>query len=218
MVHVYENLWKRGRSAVITAGLVFLPAATVSAAATSCCGVGMLAALTQQGCSGCGGGHAGHGSAPAPTEAPAKKSDADLVKEQKAIYPLTTCVVSGEKLGGSMGEPVDYLHKDRLVRFCCKGCIEKFQKDPDKYLKVLDAAVVKEQKEKYPLTTCVVSGEKLGDMGEPIDYVYQGRLVRFCCKGCVREFGEKPGEFMKKLGSGAAKSAPADDPHAGHQH
>lgn len=193
-------------------GLFLLPAANAC-----CCGGG-----------GAGGhAHSSHGevSGPAVSAAtPAKKSDADLVKEQKAIYPLSTCVVSGEKLGGSMGEPVDYLHKDRLVRFCCKGCIEKFKKDPDKHLKALDAAVVKEQKDKYPLSTCVVSDEKLGDMGGPIEYVHQGRLVRFCCKGCVKEFETKPGVFMKKLGSGGSgkgteKSAgPADDPHAGHQH
>ncbi len=63
-----------------------------------------------------------------------------------ATYPLTTCVVSGDALeGGDMGGPVDYIHKeagkpDRLVRFCCSGCIKKFKKDPSKYLAKLDAA------------------------------------------------------------------------------
>ena len=63
----------------------------------------------------------------------------------KAAYPLDTCVVSGEKLEGDMGSPVDYVHKeagkpDRLVRFCCKGCIKDFQKDPAKFLKRIDDA------------------------------------------------------------------------------
>ena len=63
-----------------------------------------------------------------------------------AAYPLKTCVVSGESLtDGDMGGPVDYIHKeagkpDILVRFCCKSCIKKFQKDPAKYLAKLDAA------------------------------------------------------------------------------
>jgi hypothetical protein len=68
----------------------------------------------------------------------------------KAGYPLDTCVVSGEKLeGGTMGGPVDHIHKeegkpDRLVRFCCKGCIPDFQKAPAKYLqKIDDAAAAK---------------------------------------------------------------------------
>lgn len=63
----------------------------------------------------------------------------------KADYPLTTCLVSDEKLGG-MGDPIEYVHKeqgkpDRLVRFCCKDCVADFQKEPAKYLKKLDDAV-----------------------------------------------------------------------------
>lgn len=64
----------------------------------------------------------------------------------KAVYPLQTCVVSGDKLeDGSMGAPVDYIHKeegkpDRLVRFCCKSCIKTFKKTPAKYLKLIDEA------------------------------------------------------------------------------
>lgn len=59
-------------------------------------------------------------------------------------YPLKTCVVSGEPLG-SMGEFVTYTHRepgkpDRVVRFCCEGCIEDFRQNPEKFLKKLDAA------------------------------------------------------------------------------
>ena len=67
----------------------------------------------------------------------------------KAAYPLTTCVVSDEKLeAGDMGEPIDYIYKeagkpDRLVRFCCKMCVPKFEKDPAKYLAKLDEAAAK---------------------------------------------------------------------------
>lgn len=52
-------------------------------------------------------------------------------------YPLTTCVVSGEKLG-SMGAPVKVTHEGKEVRLCCKSFIEKFEADPAKY-----AAMVK---------------------------------------------------------------------------
>ena len=84
----------------------------------------------------------------APSDAEKKQID-DLKKS----YPLTTCVVSGEKLETSaMGEPVDYLYtqKDaagketvRLIRFCCSGCIKKFKADSEKYLKILDAGPAK---------------------------------------------------------------------------
>ncbi|HMO04153.1 MAG TPA: hypothetical protein PKC67_01740 [Kiritimatiellia bacterium] len=69
--------------------------------------------------------------------------------EAVAAYPLTTCVVSGDALGGGdMGPPVNYVHKeegkpDRLVRFCCKSCIRDFKKDPATYLKKIDDAANK---------------------------------------------------------------------------
>jgi hypothetical protein len=75
--------------------------------------------------------------------------DAKTAPAGTVAYPLTTCVVSGEALeGGDMGGPVDYIHKeegkpDRLVRFCCSGCVKKFKKDPAKYLAKLDAAAAK---------------------------------------------------------------------------
>jgi YHS domain-containing protein len=69
----------------------------------------------------------------------AAKTDADVIKEQLADYPLDTCVVTGEKLGG-MGKAVDYVYKGRLVRFCCPHCKADFNKDPAKYLAMIDKA------------------------------------------------------------------------------
>jgi YHS domain-containing protein len=48
----------------------------------------------------------------------------------------TTCPVSDEKLGegGDMGPPVTLAYKGRTIKFCCKMCIGKFEKDPAKYL------------------------------------------------------------------------------------
>ncbi|MDX9974445.1 MAG: hypothetical protein RBU21_15780, partial [FCB group bacterium] len=54
--------------------------------------------------------------------------------------PLDTCLVSGDKLDGSDGEPVEYVTGNRLVRLCCKGCIKEFEKTPDKFLDKLDDA------------------------------------------------------------------------------
>ncbi|UCF79981.1 MAG: hypothetical protein JSV08_05505 [Acidobacteriota bacterium] len=127
-------------------------------------------------------------------------------KPQAKDYPLDTCVVSGKKLG-SMGEPVDYDHDGRLVRFCCKGCIKRFQAEPEEYLKKLDAASFAKQKEDYPLDTCVVSGMKLGSMGEPVDYVHDDRLVRFCCSGCIGGFRKNPEEFLEKIDAAAKAKA-----------
>lgn len=58
-------------------------------------------------------------------------------------------------------------------------------------------------KDTYPLTTCVVSGEKLGDMGEPYVFQYEGREVRFCCKNCKKDFLKDPAKYLKKLDDAA---------------
>ncbi len=66
--------------------------------------------------------------APMPAPAPAA---ADQAKAKP--YALKTCIVSGEALGG-MGDPVVQIHDGQEVKFCCKGCVKKFDKDPAKYI------------------------------------------------------------------------------------
>jgi len=127
-----------------------------------------------------------------------KKIDSALIEDQKKVYPSDKCLVTGEGLE-EMGGAIDFLHRGRLVRFCCKGCIKKFNKDPKKFLGTLDKQVIDGQKVKYPLQTCVVSGKKLGSMGEPVDVVVANRLVRLCCKGCVGKLQKDPGTFLAKL-------------------
>jgi hypothetical protein len=48
-------------------------------------------------------------------------------------YPKDTCIVTDNKLG-SMGTPITKVYADQEVKFCCKPCIAKFEKDPQKYL------------------------------------------------------------------------------------
>ncbi len=54
-------------------------------------------------------------------------------------YPLTACIVSDEALG-SMGAPVVLVHEGQEVKFCCKGCVRSFQKDPARFLAKIPAA------------------------------------------------------------------------------
>jgi YHS domain-containing protein len=123
--------------------------------------------------------------------------DKKIVKQQKPHYPLKTCLISGKEIADDGSG--DIIYKNRLVRFCCPGCPKAFLKDPKANLEKLDKAVVEKQKKDYPFTTCLVSGEELGSMGDPIDYVHGNRLVRFCCKGCVKAFRKEPATFMAKL-------------------
>lgn len=56
-------------------------------------------------------------------------------------YPLKTCIVSGEPFGGDMGDPIVTSYNGREIKFCCKSCVKKFNKDPEKYLKQMDEQV-----------------------------------------------------------------------------
>jgi len=51
----------------------------------------------------------------------------------------------------------------------------------------------------YPLNICVVSGDKLGQMGAPTVINYKGTEVRFCCKDCVKDFNKNPDKYLKRL-------------------
>ena len=51
----------------------------------------------------------------------------------------------------------------------------------------------------YPLTTCVVSSEKLGGMGEPYLHVHEGTTVKFCCKACLKDFNEDPAKYIAMI-------------------
>lgn len=61
------------------------------------------------------------------------------------------------------------------------------------------AADEKKPAKPYPLTTCVVSGEKLGDMGAPYVFTHEGREVKLCCKSCLKDFNKEPAKYTKKL-------------------
>ncbi len=58
----------------------------------------------------------------------------------------------------------------------------------------------------YPLKTCVVSGEKLGEMGDPYVWEYEGREIKFCCKGCVKDFKKEPAKYIKLMEEAEAKA------------
>jgi YHS domain-containing protein len=126
------------------------------------------------------------------------KLDQAIADAQRADYPLKECPVSGEALG-SMGEPFEIVYANRLVRFCCDGCLKDFHADPHAAMAKIDQAYADAQRDSYPLETCVVSGEELGSMGEPVEVVAGTRLVRFCCDKCVGKFRKDPAKYLSKL-------------------
>lgn len=144
------------------------------------------------------------------------KLDEKIVKDQLPLYPLRTSVVSGKDLPE---HPVDFVFGNRLVRVRDEAERAEFQKDPKRHLAVLDTAVVAAQGAGYVLAACPVSGEEYGGaMGEPVDVVVAGRLVRLCCKGCKKDVETDPAKFVA-LVDAARKGEPHHDDKGGdHMH
>jgi hypothetical protein len=63
---------------------------------------------------------------------------------------------------------------------------------------VRPAAAVDPNAKPYPLDVCVVSGQKLGSMGEPMKFAYKGQEIKLCCQGCFRTTGH-PERFSAKV-------------------
>lgn len=145
-----------------------------------------------------------------------KRIDELLIEQQIKHYPLKNCVVmEDDPVEGVHDEPAMLVYRNRLVRFCCPDCIKEFNAEPAKYIAKLDKAVIEQQKPKYPLTTCPVSGEKLGD--DSVDHVVGVTLIRFCCAECIKTFEKDPLPVIKKVHDGwaaAHKEPGAGDPHA----
>lgn len=51
----------------------------------------------------------------------------------------------------------------------------------------------------YPLQVCLVTDNDLGSMGEETSLVYEGRLIKFCCKPCEAKFLKDPAKYLAKL-------------------
>lgn len=123
-------------------------------------------------------------------------------ERQISFYPIETCVVSDEPLGDQeLGPPINLVYHNRLIRFCCDGCIDDFIVDSHTVLRELDEAIIAKQRDRYPFDTCPVSGEELGSMGEPFEKTYGNRLVRFCCMNCLPNFENAPAAFIAALDS-----------------
>lgn len=142
-----------------------------------------------------------------PAAADAAKVEAAKILAQKGAYPLSKCVVSGKELGAGA---LDVLVDERLVRVCCNDCVEPARKDKEKVFKAIDAAVIEQQKAAYPLDTCLVSGEKLGD--DAVSMVQGTYLLKVCCNDCVAAVRKDPEAKLKKLFEAYIAKQKADYP------
>src|SRR5678816_2843767 len=111
-------------------------------------------------------------------------------------------------------------YKGKTIGFCCAGCDKDFEKDPAKFMAIIDKELAAEKKgdakkgegEKKQAelnTKCPVSGD---DVDKEVTEVYKGRTIAFCCKDCVKDFKKDPDKFVKKLDEEKAAKKDGDKP------
>ena len=110
----------------------------------------------------------------------------------------TMCPVMNKPINKNLY--VDY--KGERIYVCCQSCVNVVKKNPDKWLKKLEAQgitpeKVKKTNRKYVAQTmCPV-------MNRPINkdlYVdYKGERIYVCCQGCINVVKKNPEKWLKKL-------------------
>lgn len=126
--------------------------------------------------------------------------DKAIIADQLNVYPSKTCLISGEPLeeeGKDIG--VNVVAGNRLFRVCCKMCAKKVKADPGKYVADLDKLVMRAQGKAYPLTTCPISGEELGDASATKQVVVANRLIKLCCGRCEKAVAKDPSKAIAAL-------------------
>lgn len=125
-------------------------------------------------------------------------------------YPLATCPVSGKPLTKDsvtfvMEDKANPLNDGREIRLCCANCVDPFKTDPQKFLPAIDAAIIAQQKARYPLTHCVVMTEdELPASGSPDadkikEVVVLNDMVRLCCPGCMKKLKKDPTKYLAEI-------------------
>jgi hypothetical protein len=120
-------------------------------------------------------------------------------------YPLDVCAVAGEPLG-SMGEPVVHVKDGREVKFCCAGCIKKYDAMTEQFNAAVDEKIIAQQA--YPLTTCINSGAELGENART--FVAGNRVMKTCCGNCEKAVKADPAKYIEKLDAAVKEKQAAD--------
>ncbi len=86
-------------------------------------------------------------------------------------------------------------HRGRAFHFCSKGCLAKFEADPDRYLpkpKSLTMATSAEPERSLdPVCGMMVDPKTAAGSTE-----YEGRTIYFCCQGCLKKFVADPKRYL----------------------
>src|SRR5262245_11387413 len=105
-----------------------------------------------------------------------------------------TCPVTGD----AVNKNLKYEVNGRVFYVCCEGCADVVKKDPDLYLKPIEAEKKKEQEflgKGNGIDTCTVTGEHAdkeykGDV--------DGQTFYVCCPNCIDTVKKNPALYLKK--------------------
>jgi YHS domain-containing protein len=132
------------------------------------------------------------------------------------LVPQTTCPV----MGGAINKKLYVDYQGKRIYMCCAGCKSTLAKDPEKYIKKLEAMgqsveIIDSAKalqsstgtatppvkqaaapKLVPQKTCPVMGNQI-DKSVYADY--KGKRVYFCCAMCPETFRQDPEKYLKIL-------------------
>jgi hypothetical protein len=97
----------------------------------------------------------------------------------------------------------------RLKSFTVAVLLTSFVAGPFAALAADAKADKKSDKAKpYPLDTCIVSDEKIGadPNMKPYAFTQDGREIKLCCKGCLKDFNKDKAKYLKKLEAAEKKA------------
>lgn len=75
----------------------------------------------------------------------ADKKPADPKAAKAKPYPLKICVVTDDEL---KKDAFTYVYQGREIKLCCDECKKDFEKEPAKYVKILEEAEKKQAADK----------------------------------------------------------------------
>ncbi len=124
------------------------------------------------------------------------------------VFPLSDCPVCQTMLGGT---DVIIRENNRELRVCDEQCEEEFRAQYYTFLEDVDAQIIVEQSDYYPLKKCLVNGTSFSGK-EPVDLVFRNRLFRVCCDDCRFKIEEEPAKYFAMLNTAVVKKQRASYP------
>jgi YHS domain-containing protein len=111
---------------------------------------------------------------------------------QKTPVLQTGCPI----MEGEINKELYADYQGKRIYFCCKGCINMFMKEPDKYMKEMEDQGITLEDTPNPQHKCPVMGK---EVNKELFVDYDGKRVFFCCQMCVDKFKKDPNTYLKKL-------------------